>query len=130
MLPIKKIYIDSRHKSNDSSSNTDFKIDLPVNIALLDNTAFYITDVTIPVSFYTIEASRNNKLYYRVNNAHIDVATIPDGNYNTVSLNNAIVDLMNLFYPLSSTGAPAEQITALPSLSTNTIIIGNTTDNF
>jgi len=45
-------------------------------------------------------------------------------------LNNSIVDLLNLFYPLSSTRAPAEQITALPSLSTNTIIIGNTTDNF
>ncbi|MFM7986145.1 MAG: hypothetical protein ACKPKO_43215, partial [Candidatus Fonsibacter sp.] len=30
----------------------------------------------------------------------------------------------------ASTGAPAEKFTALPSLSTNTIIIGNTTDNF
>ncbi|MFM7988443.1 MAG: hypothetical protein ACKPKO_54935 [Candidatus Fonsibacter sp.] len=38
--------------------------------------------------------------------------------------------MMNLFYPLSSTGAPAEKFTALPSLSTNSIIIGNTTDNF
>ncbi|MFM7985458.1 MAG: hypothetical protein ACKPKO_39700, partial [Candidatus Fonsibacter sp.] len=59
----------------------------------------YITDVSIPVSFFTIEEARNNKLYYRVNNANIDVAAIPDGNYNTVSLNNAIADLMNLFYP-------------------------------
>ncbi|MFM7980585.1 MAG: hypothetical protein ACKPKO_14830 [Candidatus Fonsibacter sp.] len=45
-------------------------------------------------------------------------------------MNNAIVDLLNLFYPLSSTRAPTEKITALPSLNTNTIIIGNTTDNF
>ena len=43
MLPIKKIYIDSRHKSNDSVYNTDFKIDLPVNISLPENTAFLQT---------------------------------------------------------------------------------------
>ncbi|MFM7982341.1 MAG: hypothetical protein ACKPKO_23780, partial [Candidatus Fonsibacter sp.] len=37
---------------------------------------------------------------------------------------------LNLFYPLSSTRAPAENITAIPSLTTNTIVIGKTTDNF
>lgn len=130
MLPVKKIYIDSRHKSSDSASHTDFKIDLPVNITLPPNTAFYITDITIPVSFYTIESGRNNKLYYKVNDANIDVLTIPDGNYNTVSLNATIVDQLNLFYPLSSAGAPAEKFVAFPNLSTNTLVIGNTTDNF
>jgi hypothetical protein len=130
MLPIKKIYIDSRHKSNDSVSNSDFKIDLPVNISLPENTAFYITDISVPVSWYTIEAGRNNKLYFRVNAYNVDVITIPDGNYNTVSLNNAIVDLLNLFYPLTSAGTPVEKFTAFPNLSTNTIVIGNTTDNF
>ena len=56
--------------------------------------------------------------------------TIPDDNYNTVTLNNAIVDLLNLFYLLTPAGTPVEQITAIPNLSTNTIRIGNTTDNF
>jgi hypothetical protein len=45
-------------------------------------------------------------------------------------LNNAIVDLLNLFYPLTPARIPVEQFTAIPSLSTNTIVIGNTTDNF
>ena len=67
MLPIKKIYIDSRHKSNDSVSNTDFKIDLPVNISLPEKTALYISDIAIPVSWYVIENGRHNKLYLRVN---------------------------------------------------------------
>ena len=64
MLPIKYIYIyiDSRHTSNDYESNTDFKIYLPVNISLPENTAFYITDISVPESWYTIESGRNNKL--------------------------------------------------------------------
>ena len=117
-------------KSNDSVSHTDFIIDLPITVTLPENTAFYITDITIPVSYYTIEAGRNNKLYFRVNAYNVDVITIPDGNYNTVTLNNAIVDLLNLFYPLTPAGTPVAQCTAIPSLSTNTIVIGNTVDNF
>ena len=73
MLPIKKIYIDSRHKSNDSVSNTYFKIDLPVNISLPENTAFIISEITRPLPWYTIESGRNNKLYFRVNTYAIDV---------------------------------------------------------
>ena len=64
----------------------------------------------IPVSFDTIEAGRHHKLYYRVNSYQNDVITIPDGNYTTGSLNNAIVDLLNLFCPLSSSRAPVETI--------------------
>ena len=45
-----KIYIDTRHKSSDSTSKTDFKIDLLVNISLHSNPAFYITYRTILVS--------------------------------------------------------------------------------
>ena len=41
-----------------------------------------------------------------------------------------LVDLLNLFYPLTPSGTPVETFTAIPSLSTNTIVIGNTTDNF
>jgi len=117
MLPVKKIYIDSRHKSSDSASHTDFKIHLPVNIALPHNTGFYITDITITVSFYTIESGRNNKLYYKVNDANIDVLTIPDGNYNTVSLNATIADQLNLFYPLSSSGLQLKYVSLSQTLA-------------
>ena len=34
MLPIKKIYIDTRHSAKYSASSSDFKVDLPVNITL------------------------------------------------------------------------------------------------
>ena len=39
MLPIKKIYIDSRYKSGDSASDSNFYIDLPVNMVMPDNTS-------------------------------------------------------------------------------------------
>ena len=54
--------------------------------------------MTIPVSVYTIEEGRNyvkkktkgdDKYYFR---------TIPSGNYDTISLNQAIVDVMNTAY--------------------------------
>ena len=41
MLPIKKIYIDSRQKNEDSVSHTDFRVDLPIgNLELPRNTGF------------------------------------------------------------------------------------------
>ena len=50
MLPIKKIYIDSRFMSSDSSSESDFKIDLPVNITLPEDTVFiYMTFQSLSV---------------------------------------------------------------------------------
>ena len=48
MLPIKKIYIDSRFKSSDSASDSDFKIDLPISFLMPEDTGFYIDDVCIP----------------------------------------------------------------------------------
>jgi hypothetical protein len=67
MLPIKKIYIDTRPSTADSKSTSDFKISLPNNITLPSNTAFYITDITVPVVWYTVEAGRNDTIYFRIN---------------------------------------------------------------
>ena len=66
MLPVRKIYIDSRFRSSDSISSTDFKVDLPTTYYMPENTALFITDLCIPVSWYMIDANRNNKLYFRV----------------------------------------------------------------
>ena len=60
MLPIKNL--DTRQQTYESTSNTDFTIGLPAYITLPSNTTFfYITPVTIPVSFCTIEERRNKK---------------------------------------------------------------------
>ena len=55
MLPIKKIYVDSKYKTKDSIRDANFKITLPQTMFMPDNTVFYIDDVAIPHSWYTVE---------------------------------------------------------------------------
>lgn len=124
MLPIKKLYIDSRYKSSDSASDSDFKIDLPQNLLMPEGTGFYIDDISIPVSWYVIDAGRNNKIYYRVA-GQLSVAEIPSGDYNLVSLNAAIVSVMN------GQSGYSGYFASDPNVSTNKIgIKGNTTASF
>ena len=77
-----KIYIDTRHSTADSNSTSDFKISMPNNITLPYNTAFYITDTTVPVSWYTVEAGRNDTIYFRINSTSYapSKCTLPEGN--------------------------------------------------
>ena len=42
MLPVKKIYIDTRFKTTDSVSNSSFKIQLPRSYHFPKNTAFLL----------------------------------------------------------------------------------------
>ena len=106
MLPIKKLYIDSRFKSSDSVSDSNFKIDLPQNLLMPSATGFYIDDICIPVSWYVIDEGRNNHLYYRVNGA-VTYGIIPSGNYSLVNLNEAIVNVMNSAFPNHFKSSPS-----------------------
>ena len=65
MLPVKKIYIDSRFKTDDSASHTDFKYDLGTTFNMPEGTNYYVDDVNIPNSWYSIEAGINNRMYVR-----------------------------------------------------------------
>lgn len=122
MLPIKKLYIDSRFKSSDSVSDSNFKIDLPQTLLMPAGTGFYIDDVSIPVSWYGIDEGRNNKVYYRVNGS-LYMAQVQYGNYSLVNLNSAITTAMNGILP--------NYFTPEPNVSTNKIgIKGNTTATF
>ena len=64
MLPIKKIYIDSRFKSSDSASDSDFKIDLPTTLLMPEDTGFYIDDVCVPHTWYPVESGVNNSILF------------------------------------------------------------------
>ena len=94
MLQIKKNYIDSRLKSSDSASHSDFKIDLPHNFIMPEDTGFYIDDVCIPHSWYPIEAGRNAQIVVSYD-AIVHFVEIDSGNYSVVNLGVAIVDAMN-----------------------------------
>ena len=93
MLPIKKIYIDSRFKSSDSASHSDFKIDLPISFLMPEDTGFYIDDVCIPHTWYPI-SERNNIIVFKFN-TQVYIAGVPHGNYSTANLGIAIAKAMN-----------------------------------
>ena len=67
MLPIKKIYVDTRHKTPESISSSDFTIVLPETIRLPDGAVCYVDDVCIPYSWYTVTDNLNDKIYVWVN---------------------------------------------------------------
>jgi hypothetical protein len=67
MLPLKKIYIDSRDRTVDSKSASNFKIELPNTVQMPDNTVFFVTDVCVPHVWKTIEEGFNDRLYLRYN---------------------------------------------------------------
>jgi len=62
-LPFRKLYIDTRFKTTDSISNSDFKYQLRVPASMPANTTFCIDEINIPYSWNTIEAGVNDKLY-------------------------------------------------------------------
>jgi hypothetical protein len=115
MLPIKKIYIDSRFKSSDSASDSDFKIDLPTTLLTPEDTGFYIDDVCIPHTWYPVEAGRNNTLVFKANGVN-RVATVAAGNYSVLNLGLAVAAAMN-----SASGV--DYFESLYDIKTNTLTI-------
>ena len=65
MLPIKKVYVDTKYKTSDRVGISHFKIELPHTLYLPDNTVVYVDDVAIPHSWYTVE-DFSSKLYVRI----------------------------------------------------------------
>ncbi len=63
-LEIKKIYVDTRFKTADSKSDTDFNIELPRTFNVPDGVVAYIDDIVTPISFSTVD-DRNNNLYIK-----------------------------------------------------------------
>ena len=98
---IKNMYIDSRYKTSDSVSNSDFKFEIKETLQLGENTVCYIDDISIPHSWYTVENC--NKLY--IDNTHEDlslsasVLSVPAGNYNASTLASTLQSVLQAAYP-------------------------------
>ena len=56
-LPLKKIYVDTRYRTPDSISTSNFKIELPYSLTLPDNSSFQLTDICIEHSWLTVETA-------------------------------------------------------------------------
>ena len=106
MDKVKKVYVDSRFRTNDSDSNSDFKFELNEALDLQNNTVCYVDDISIPHTWRTIE-SYNNKFYIILRTTVVNpdttatynwipyMITIPDGNYDGYRLASGMQDLLN-----------------------------------
>ena len=106
MDKVKKVYVDSRFRTNGSDSNSDFKFELTEALDLPDNTVCYVDDISIPHTWRTIE-SYNNKFYIILRTTVANpngsatynwfpyMITIPDGNYDGYRLASGMQDLLN-----------------------------------
>ena len=65
-LPIKKIFVDSRYRTIDSASDSDFRVQLGRNMFLPDDCIMHIESVVIPHTWYTIEQGVNDGMYLKL----------------------------------------------------------------
>ena len=101
-LQYKKIYIDSKYRSSDSTSSSDFKYELPETMTFNENTVFYLDDICIPHSWDTVIENVNNKLYFKLyvtsqgtETEYHRIATISAGYYIATDLATEIQTRMN-----------------------------------
>ena len=74
MILQSKKNIDTKYKTADSVSNSDFKMELQQTLSFPDNGVFYNDDVSIPHSWCVIEKDIHDILYIQIisNNSLID----------------------------------------------------------
>jgi hypothetical protein len=104
-LDIRKVYIDSRFKTNDSVSSSNCRIPLPQTLQLPEGCKAYLDDISIPNTIYNVEENINDKLYFQrvvrengTNNLisrNDFIFTVPSTNYTGDTLIDAIDTLLN-----------------------------------
>ena len=99
-LPIKKIYVDTRYRTTDSISTSNFKIELPYSVVLPENSTFQLTDICIEHSWLTVETGINDSLYfYAIDPASGQtkntIVVLPSANYTGTSLAAVIQTSLN-----------------------------------
>ena len=105
-----RIFIDSRHRTPDSASSSDFTVELSENIELPRETKVRLHDVSLPYSWRTVEAGINDSLYLETrptgNESTYTRLKLPVGQYDGRSLATQIGLLMNAAKPAQWTGTP------------------------
>jgi hypothetical protein len=124
-LKYRKIYIDTRFKNPESNSNSDFIYELDSSITCPPGTIFYMSSISIPHSWTTIEPSLNSRLYFftfdKNNQAsnHSYIVFLTDGNYIGADLATEIQTKMNN----ATNGEQANLFTVSYDIRRNTIKI-------
>ena len=95
-VDIKKVHIDTRFKTLDSLSDSNFWIELPRSLNVPDDCVCYVDDIFIPVAWSTVDA-RNNKLDLDIQIAEkfhrYRVLTLPSQTYVSSDLNDNLISI-------------------------------------
>ena len=95
---MQKIYIDSRFRTANSKSESDFNVELPRSFNVPDGVVAHIDDIVIPVSWRTVD-ERNNKCYVAFGLGSSAVRernfTIEPGNYDGTTFGTALAAGLN-----------------------------------
>ena len=127
MLPINKIYIDSRHKTTSSQSDADFEIQLREAINLPDDCTCVVSDVVLKNTITTIEKFNQN-VYVRANN--IDkIIKLDTRNYNIKDFGDHLTFKMNFEYLLDLPPTVPRLFQYIEDVYNTVILISPTTTN-
>jgi hypothetical protein len=96
-LQVRKLHIDTRFKTKNSKSNSNFSINISEPIRLPKDTICYVTNICLPVSWSMIQPNRNNRFYYKLNSSSLLTLIIPEGNYSVDLLAKLLKDCINVF---------------------------------
>ena len=99
MDKIKKVYIDSRYKTNGCLSNSDFKFELSGALGLGENADRWYINSTYLVYCWNY----NNKLYIEATDADLTLSvsiwSIASGNYTAASLAATLNNILQIRFP-------------------------------
>ena len=90
-----KLYLDSRFRqeTGGSSSDSEFSIELPHPIQVKGRA--FVDTIIVPNSFLVIRAGENDLIFVRENNSALRSVQIPEGQYNAITLKDALVAALN-----------------------------------
>jgi hypothetical protein len=124
-LKYKKIYIDTKFKTADSVSTSNFRYELPETLFFGVDSVFYVDDIAIPHSWWSVEEDMNNKLYFQLRDTSTKqiwnyVVSIAPGNYTGVDFAAEVQLRMNT---AAASGHPLNLFTVSYTSKTNSITI-------
>ena len=117
---LNKVFIDSRFKTTESRSDSDFTIELSDNMELEPNIGCIVQDITIPHTWYNINQT-NNGLYFMMN-ANEYIVRLTPRNYDIYELAGALEEAMNV--ATNAVVVDAFTVTANANAGTLTIGVG------
>ena len=93
MLPVKKLYIDSKAKTADSRSTSDFSLDLVESLTMPEGAVFQVCDVLIPHTWYLVDENHCKLYFFELNGPEPSnkfTLTLATGNYDGPGLSREI----------------------------------------